>query len=117
MDFKKYVLILLLISTIVPAFAQQDSISLSTIVSKTEKLSTEHPFEKIYLHFDKPYYAVSDTIWFKAYLTIGSLHQPSALGRIMYVDVISDKDSIIQTLKLQSANGIAFGDIVLSKAL
>ncbi|TWI96680.1 hypothetical protein JN11_03792 [Mucilaginibacter frigoritolerans] len=117
MDFKKYVLILLFITTIAQAFAQQDSISLNTIVSKTEKLSTEHPFEKIYLHFDKPYYAVSDTVWFKAYLTIGSLHQPSALSRIIYVDVISDKDSIIQSLKLQAANGIAFGDIVLSKAL
>jgi hypothetical protein len=117
MDFKKYVLVLLLVTAIIPAFAQQDSISLSTIVSKTEKLSTEHPFEKIYLHFDKPYYAVNDTMWFKAYLTIGSLHQPSALSRIIYVDVISDKDSLIQTLKLQSANGIGYGDIVLAKAL
>ena len=46
-----------------------------------------YPIEKVYLHFDKPYYAVGDTIWFKAYLTIDR-HQPSPLSKIIYVDVL-----------------------------
>lgn len=116
MVFKKHVLILFFVIIASSSlFAQQDSIPLATIVSKTEKLSAEHPFEKVYLHFDKPYYAVGDTIWFKAYLTIGSLHQPSALSKIIYVDVISDRDTVIQTLKLPVINSIAFGDINLTK--
>jgi len=116
MVLKKYVFILFfLIIASFSVFAQQDSIPLATIVSKTAKLSAEHPFEKVYLHFDKPYYAVGDTIWFKAYLTIGSLHQPSALSKIIYVDVISDKDTVVQTLKLPVINSVAFGDIGLSK--
>ncbi len=115
MGLKKFALIiLLLIIAVLPAVAQRDSIGLNTIVSKTEKLPTEHPFEKVYLHFDKPYYAVGDTIWFKAYLTIGPTHLPSGLSRIVYVDVISSQDSVVKSLKLSSQNGIAFGDVTLS---
>jgi hypothetical protein len=46
----------------------QDTISLKTIVDRSQKLIEDYPSEKVYLHFDKPYYAVGDTIWFKAYV-------------------------------------------------
>ncbi len=115
MGLKKFALIIFLLAiAILPAFAQRDSIGLTTIVAKTEKLATEHPFEKVYLHFDKPYYAVGDTIWFKAYLTIGPIHQPSDLSSIIYVDVISPRDSIVKSLKLPTVNGVGFGDVTLS---
>jgi hypothetical protein len=117
MGFKLFTpLLFLFIIAGFPAFAQRDSVSLTTIVSQTEKLATEHPFEKVYLHFDKPYYAVGDTIWFKAYLTIGAAHQPSGLSRIVYVDVISAQDSLVKTLKLPATNGTGFGDMALSPA-
>src|SRR5271169_5136231 len=115
MGLKKFALILfMLVIAALPALAQRDSIGLTTIVSKTEKLTTEHPFEKVYIHFDKPYYAVGDTIWFKAYLTF-YLHQPSPISKIIYVDILSSRDSLIQTLKLQVKNSVAWGDIPTSK--
>src|SRR6185312_8123002 len=117
MSFRKFLLFFVLTAAGLNAFAQRDSISLTTIVSKTDKLATEHPFEKVYLHFDKPYYAVGDTIWFKAYLTIGPNHQLSGLSHIIYVDVISNKDSVVTSLKLPTVNAVGFGDITLSKAL
>src|SRR4051812_22472355 len=92
--------LLFLIALSFSVFAQTDTVSLNTIIKKTVKLNNEHPFEKVYLHFDKPYYAIGDTIWFKAYVTI-DIHQPSALSKVVYVDLISSKDSIVQTLKLQ----------------
>lgn len=99
------------------AFAQQDSIPLSTIVAKVQKLTDEYPFEKVHIHFDKPYYAVGDTIWFKAYVTIGSVHQLSVLSRVLYVDMITNTDSVIRSLKLPLVNGIATGDIAISRLL
>ena len=63
------VLILIVFTNFI-GFAQQDSIALNNIISKTKKLADEQPLEKVYLHFDKPYYAVADTMWFKAYVTI-----------------------------------------------
>jgi hypothetical protein len=97
-----------------PVFAQRDSISLNTVILKTNQVAEARPIEKVYLHFDKPYYAVGDTAYFKAYLTYG-LHQPSALSKIVYVDIISSRDSLVKTLMLPVKNGSAVGSFVLSQ--
>ncbi|MEO8887147.1 MAG: carboxypeptidase regulatory-like domain-containing protein [Mucilaginibacter sp.] len=116
MSLKKLSFTLLFLAALSSAvFAQTDTVSLNTIIKKTVKLSNERPFEKVYLHFDKPYYAIGDTVWFKTYVTIDT-HQPSALSKVVYVDVISSKDSIVQTLKFQVTGGIALGDFILSDA-
>jgi hypothetical protein len=117
MNLKKIYCILFLLFTIsFSAFSQTDTTSLNTIISKTAKLANEYPFEKVYIHFDKPYYAVGDTIWFKAYITI-DIHQPSPLSKVVYVDVINSKDSLVQTLKLQVTAASAFGNIALTAPL
>ena len=96
------------------AFAQDaDSVALAKILSKTKKLSDEQPVEKVYLHFDKPYYAVADTMWFKAYVTIEQ-NIPTPLSKIVYVDVYTATDSLVQTLKLPLKNSVAYGHIPLN---
>ena len=97
-------------------FAQQDSIALNNIISKTKKLADEQPLEKVYLHFDKPYYAVADTIWFKAYVTIEQ-NIPSPLSKIVYVEVFNAKDSLVQTVKLPIKNSVGYGNIPLNMGL
>ncbi|HEY4323656.1 MAG TPA: Ig-like domain-containing protein [Mucilaginibacter sp.] len=118
MSLKRFVFLLLIfIVAVAPALAQRDSISLATLAAKTDKLSTEYPFEKVYLHFDKPYYAVGDTIWFKAYLTVGAAHQVSGLSNIVYADLINSKDSLVRSLRMSAINGVAFGNIALTRAM
>lgn len=92
---------------------QADSVVLENILSKSKKLAEEHPVEKVYLHFDKPYYSVADTIWFKAYISMEQ-NLPSLLSKVVYVDVMSSKDSLVQTVKLQAVNGSAAGNIPLT---
>jgi len=117
MNFRKlYFTLLLLITVSLSAFSQSGAISLDTIMLRTAKLANTHPFEKVYLQFDKPYYAIGDTIWFKAYVTI-DMHKPSELSKIVYVDMISSKDSIVQSLKLQVTGSFAFGNIALPAPL
>ena len=71
MNIRKLTILLFsLFALCLPAFAQSDTTSAQTIVNKTIKYNADYPFEKVYLHFDKPYYAVGDTIWFKAYITM-----------------------------------------------
>lgn len=106
-------LILLSVTAQFSASAQQDSVVLDNIISKTKKLSDEHPVEKVYVHFDKPYYSVADTIWFKAYLTMEQ-NIPSQLSKIVYVDVVNAKDSLVQTIKLPTVNAVAAGNIPLT---
>src|ERR1700761_9198630 len=104
-------LIFILISC-VTAYAQDNTAVLNHIMSKTAKLYHDYPVEKVHLHFDKPYYAVGDTIWFKAYLTLDR-HVPSELSKIIYVDMMGPRDSVLQSLNLQVKNSVAWSSIHL----
>jgi hypothetical protein len=111
---RKFLLVIsLLFSFGFVASAQQDSIPLSTVIQKTAKFQSSYPIEKVYLHLDKPYYAVGDTIWFKAYVTVEK-HQPSGLSGIVYVDIINSQDSVMDNLRLPVRNGFANGNITLT---
>jgi len=111
---RKFLLVIsLLFSFGFVASAQQDSIPLSTLIQKTAKFQSSFPIEKVYLHLDKPYYAVGDTIWFKAYVTVEK-HQPSGLSGVVYVDVINSQDSVMENLRLPVKNGFANGNITLT---
>ena len=90
----------------------QDTISLNTIIDKTMKFAGDYPSEKVYLHFDKPYYAVGDTIWFKGYLALGQ-NQPSDLSKVLYVDILSESDTLIRSLRLPVVNTSAYGSLTL----
>jgi len=73
--------------------------------------------EKTYLHFDKPYYAIGDTIYFKAYVTLGPKHKLSDLSGVLHVDLIDPTNKIAQSIKLKLANGFAWGDFTLQDTL
>jgi hypothetical protein len=115
MKFSRFLFLILCLATAfnLEAIAQQDSVVLNNILSKTKRLSDEQPVEKVYLHFDKPYYAVADTMWFKAYVTIEQ-NLPSPLSKIVYVEVRNAQDSLLQTVKLPVKNSVAYGNIPLN---
>jgi hypothetical protein len=115
MIYRYAVTLLLFAVSYMPAFAQRDSVSLNTIIEKTSALAANRPIEKVYLHFDKPYYAVDDTIWFKAYVT-DNFHQPSLLSKVMYVELMNSRDSLVQLLKLPVRAGMASGSFPLPEA-
>ncbi|MES2109221.1 MAG: DUF1416 domain-containing protein [Bacteroidota bacterium] len=73
--------------------------------------------EKAYLQFDKPYYAIGDTIYFKAYLTLGAENKLSALSGILYAELINPENKIARSLKLQITAGTASGDFILADSL
>ena len=108
-----FVLSLFLTSFYLTAAAQEVPV-LNKIMAKTAKLYNDMPIERVYLHFDKPYYALGDTIWFKAYLTMDN-HQPSPISKIIYVDVLTAKDSLVQSLKIPVKNSVAWADVELSQ--
>jgi hypothetical protein len=85
---------------------------LNTIVERSQKLIQEYPSEKVYLHFDKPYYAVGDTIWFKAYVATGQ-DLPSDLSKVLYVDMVSENDTLVRSMKLPVVNTSAYGSLTL----
>lgn len=87
------------------------TIPINTAVENAQKYFSVYPVEKVHLHFDKPYYAVGDTLWFKTYLNTNLFnYDPS---KIVYVDVINSKDSLIQTLRVPMKEGAGKGQLVL----
>jgi hypothetical protein len=94
------------------AYSQNDAV-LQNIVSKLKLLSADHIIEKAYLHFDKPYYAAGDTMYFKAYVTLGERHDLSKASGILYVDLISPKNISVASIKIQLVDGVGWGDFAL----
>lgn len=105
-------LVILCFAVNLSASAQQDTTILSNILSKSKIIADQYPSEKVYLHFDKPYYSVADTMYFKAYLTFEQ-NVPSQLSKVVYVDILNSQDSLIKSLKLPVTNSAAYGSLDL----
>ncbi|MFA6275119.1 MAG: TonB-dependent receptor plug domain-containing protein [Pedobacter sp.] len=87
------------------------------LLKKLEEFTKKYPQEKVYLHLDKPYYAVGDNIWFKAYVVDSRTSEPSTLSKILYVELINEKDSVKRQIKLPMQSGITWGDFKLTDSL
>lgn len=101
----------------VNAQAQEIPAKLRKAISALDTLQNKAPVEKAYLHLDKPYYATGDTIWFKAYVTIGKNHQLSALSGALYAELFDEANTVVQSLKLPLVAGMAKGNFILKDSL
>jgi len=119
MNYKRIVapLLGLVLVTALFGFVRSDDDPIDKILSRIDQWMTAHPQEKVYLQLDKPYYAIGDDIWFKAYVTVGSEHKLSALSGVLNVELIDDRDSIKQSLKLPVISGLTWGDFALPDTL
>ncbi|MBS1502416.1 MAG: hypothetical protein JST32_10170, partial [Bacteroidetes bacterium] len=82
-------------------------------ILKLQQFLLNHPSEKVYLQLDKPCYAAGDTVYFKAYVTMGERHTPSQLSVVLYADLINTENKICQHTILQINNGVAWGDFAI----
>ena len=114
---KKFILLFsLLLSMTVLGFIIEDE-PLKKILTQIEKYRQQYPIEKVHLHMDKPYYAIGDTIWFKAYVVNAEKNELSNLSKMLYVELINDKDSVKQSLKLPLNMGLTWADFTLNDSL
>ncbi len=74
------------------------------------------PKEKLYLMFDKPYYNVGDTLWFKSFL-LNENHTNSSRTDKIYVELFNDSSKFINRIAIALNNGLGYGDILINKNL
>lgn len=74
-----------------------------------------YPQEKVYLHLDNTSYFLGETIWMKAYVTRSDTENRSNISRVLYVELISPRGFVVERRKLQVTDGLAWGDIKLTK--
>lgn len=81
----------------------------------SDSLTNKKPKEKLYLQFDKPYYAIGDTIWFKAYLFNAAYFTASDKSGIIYVDIANDSSKILKQYSMPVVAGLGWGNISLGE--
>jgi len=89
---------------------------LDTYIANMEVDEVEYYPEKTYLHTNKSYYNTKDTIWFKSYLVNGITHKQTNKSNIVFVELISENDSIVYKEKLfvlSNSFGTS-GDIIIN---
>lgn len=69
--------------------------------------------EKLYMHVDKGFYLAGDIIWFKIYVTDASLHQPLAISKVAYVEVLNETNQSILQAKISLQQGSGNGSLQL----
>ncbi|PTQ94039.1 hypothetical protein C8P68_107102 [Mucilaginibacter yixingensis] len=123
MNFKRFLPLCLFLLVGASAFAQftplvprKDSVSLNDLLAKSVKYTNDYPVEKVYVHFDKPYYAAGDTVWLKSYVTVDQ-HAPSTMSKVVYIDMYNEQDSLVASQKLPLVDGMAAGNFLLSPQL
>ncbi len=65
--------------------------------------------EKIYLQLDSKIYLNSQTIWFKAVVTNAAEHQPTILSGVLYVELISENEQLVDRKLIKIEKGIGEG--------
>ncbi len=73
------------------------------------------PQEKIYIHYDKPYYLAGETIWFKAYIT--SSNQPTSISKTLYAELLDEKGMVVQKKVMPIIAGGAAADFTLPEKI
>lgn len=114
MKYVRAIIPLLILLSSLKSFSQTDSSFLKKAVTLSNKQLTDKAAEKVYLHLDKPFYNITDTIWFKVYTVAGSDHQLSDISGVVHIELINTKDSVAKRINLKLTNGVAWGDFILS---
>ncbi len=73
--------------------------------------------EKIYLHFDNPYYVAGEDIFFKGYLTNAYHNIPGGVSEVINIGVYDENNKQVSTRKYVVKNGFFSGTISLADTL
>jgi len=91
--------------------AQTSSEKIKQHINTLDSFYQLSPLEKAYLHTDKNWYTPGETIWFKGYITLDN--QLTELSKVIYVDLLNAKDSVVLKSMWKLNNNSCKGDITI----
>lgn len=113
-------LIIFLLSSSAESIAQPKAATITNNLNPVELLNSSIenynkrlPFEKLFVHTDKSFYTVGDTLWFKSYLFNGTHGSYSTKSGIVYLDLITDSGMVTKSISVPAVIGLSWGQIIL----
>jgi hypothetical protein len=73
--------------------------------------------EKLFLHCDRKVYLTGETIWFKGYCVHRNFNIPVDLSRVMYVEVVNERNTAILSEKVGLSDGTGHGSIYIPRSI
>ncbi|WP_018628236.1 hypothetical protein [Niabella aurantiaca] len=112
-EIKWVLLIYLLGSGHLSAFCQFQP--LIKKLAANDSINTNLPREKIFIHYDRPYYNVKDTLWMKGYILSASENAILDSTGIAYIEVINASNEIVKRTAAPCYWGRFQSNIVLTE--
>ena len=119
MHLKKTLILFLAMAILPMAFSFAQS-QMDRLVENIEAYHQTYPFEKVYLHTDKPHYFLNDTIWIKAYglMDVGQENPVKTPSVPLYVELLQNRAlPYVSRIIIKMEDGLGQGDIVLPRDL
>ncbi len=92
----------------------QSSAQLHHVLAGVSRFHERYAPEKVYLHTDKSFYFMGDTLWFKAYVFDALNVSAAAKSQRLYVELNDDSLTNVKRIAIPIAYGIGWGQIPLS---
>ncbi|MFL5752329.1 MAG: MG2 domain-containing protein [Bacteroidia bacterium] len=86
-----------------------------SIKQKLTGYNEQLPEDRVYVHFDKPFYQPGESIWLSAYIREGQNLKASDKSDIVHIELINPKGTIEKKINIIAKNGKASGDFALDK--
>lgn len=107
----KALVVLIMLRALSPVSAQQQ------IQKRLSNYAEQNLQEKVYLHIDRSFYIIGETLWFKAYTIEGSTHQLFDLSKVVYVELLDRDNNVVEQGKISMQEGTGSGYLNIPTAL
>ncbi|WP_223648443.1 hypothetical protein [Hymenobacter psoromatis] len=113
--FSRLLLLALRLAALPPALAQAQAVpdSLPGLSRPFARYTRQALVEQLFAHLDRPTYAAGETMWLKIYAVDGTRHQPLALSKIAYVELLNAQQQPVLQARLALSRATGHGSLAL----
>jgi len=91
----------------------QDEPMVKSIKDRFNLFSKSALQEKIYLHMDRSFYLIGETMWFKAYNLDGTTNRFLDMSKVAYLEVLDKENNTVAQTKFSMLSGKGNGSLLL----
>jgi hypothetical protein len=81
----------------------------------TDTINVNYSREKIFIHYDRPNYNLTDTLWLKGYIVYAVDNVAADSSKIAYVEIINSLGAVVKRISAYCSSGIFYSNITLNK--